>query len=66
VLREFENRTADTVERVDERSLVSRRLHGDHVKYVRNRTGVHDHGHLRATVAVGVRDHMGHGCSSRV
>lgn len=62
----FENRTSGTTKRANERPLVCGGLHGDHVGHIWTRIDIHNNGHLRAAVAVHVRNDMGYGCPSRV
>lgn len=61
VPREFQDRTCDAVERVDERPLVPGGLYGGCVGHVRTRADIHNNGHLCAAIAHDVRDDMGRG-----
>lgn len=64
--RAFDDRTGGTTDRADERPLVPGGLHGHRVGHVRTGADIHDNGHLRATVAVPVRDDMGNRGPRRV
>jgi len=66
VSRPVEHRTRDATERVDERPLVSRGLHGVSVGHVRTRIDIHHNGYLRAAFAFLVRYDMGNGRPRRV